>query len=231
MNEITISAKDLAALAMPDACPRCFWIKNTIKKLPWQIFPGIFSSIDSYTKKIVHYVFDTTGKPPVWIPEISEAKRYLKALHYTKFFRQDPDTDIIVRGGVDDIFECEDKSRIIPDYKTAKYTKNQDKLLPLYDGQLNLYAWIEEGFGNTVRPDLPLIYCEPITEPAEDGLEEFGFNMPFKVKTVIVKKNEDTVKELLSEAAEILVGTIPVLQDGCKDCEALENIMKASCTY
>lgn len=55
MEQIKISAKNLGAVAMPDFCPRCFWIKlKTANKLPWQIFPGIFSSIDAYTKHCVH---------------------------------------------------------------------------------------------------------------------------------------------------------------------------------
>ena len=59
---LQISGKDLGALAMRDFCPRCFWIQRRTK-LPWQIFPGIFSSIDSYSKKVVHGQFDKSGMP------------------------------------------------------------------------------------------------------------------------------------------------------------------------
>jgi hypothetical protein len=56
-TQIRISAKNLGELAMPSFCPRCFWLKLRLNnRLPFQIFPGIFSSIDSYTKTIV-----TTG--------------------------------------------------------------------------------------------------------------------------------------------------------------------------
>jgi len=52
---LRISDKNLGALALPDFCPRCFWIKmKTGNKLPFQIFPGIFSSIDAYTKHVVY---------------------------------------------------------------------------------------------------------------------------------------------------------------------------------
>jgi hypothetical protein len=48
-----ISAKNLGSLALQDFCPRCFYLKLKLRfKLPFQIFPGIFSSIDSYSKKI-----------------------------------------------------------------------------------------------------------------------------------------------------------------------------------
>ncbi len=224
MEELRISAKNISTLAMPDCCHRCFWIKNTIKPLPWQIFPGIFSSIDSYTKKMVHLAFDTTGLAPIWLPEIADAARYTKAMHWSKFKRRDK-TGLIISGMTDDVFECFDKTRIIVDYKTAKYTKNQDKLLPLYEGQLNFYAWIEEGLGNTVRPDLPLIYCEPITDPFTKNILHDGFALAFKCKTILVKKNTELVKMLLSEAYAILSGTIPDASPTCKDCLALETIM------
>lgn len=48
---LRISAKNLGHLALPGAYPRCFWIQTHFK-LPYQIFPGIFSSIDCYTKKV-----------------------------------------------------------------------------------------------------------------------------------------------------------------------------------
>jgi len=54
MPQFRISAKTLGELALPDFCPRCFWLKLHAKHLPLQIFPGIFSSIDAYTKRVVH---------------------------------------------------------------------------------------------------------------------------------------------------------------------------------
>ena len=46
--QLRISAKSLGELALPDFCPRCFWLKTKARgKLPFQIFPGIFSSIDA----------------------------------------------------------------------------------------------------------------------------------------------------------------------------------------
>lgn len=228
MNEIRISAKNLGAIAMPNFCPKCFWIKNNIKKIPWQIFPGIFSSIDAYTKKMVHYIFDTTGKPPVWLPEIEDAVKYLKVPWHTKFFRKDTETGITVSGIMDDLFECKDGSRIIPDYKTAKFTKNADKLFPIYEVQLNMYSWIEEGFGSFVRPELPLIYCEPVTEPDKHLVDKNGFLMPFAVKTLIVKKNPVIVRDVLDKAAEIVFNPMPASSEDCKDCDAFNNITLAS---
>lgn len=225
MIDARISAKDLGALVMPDFCPRCFWIKRNIKKLPWQIFPGIFSSIDSYTKKMVHNYFDILSAPPPWLPEIKDAKRYLKTLHWSKFIRRDPETGITVSGVTDDVFECEDLSRIIVDYKTAKFTENADKLFPIYEVQLNGYAWVEEGFGSKVRDDLPLIYCEPVTEPDILRIEDTGFNMSFLVKSVLIKKQTEMIPALLKTVHDILSNGIPASNETCEDCTSLDNIL------
>src|SRR5579859_2234168 len=64
---VIISAKTLGQLAMPGYCPRCFWLAMKADRLPFQIFPGIFSAIDSYGKSVVHGWFDRYGRPPSWL--------------------------------------------------------------------------------------------------------------------------------------------------------------------
>jgi len=54
MTKLRISAKTLGELAFPDFCPHCFWLKLRVRRLPFQIFPGIFSAIDAYTRHAVH---------------------------------------------------------------------------------------------------------------------------------------------------------------------------------
>lgn len=166
-----ISAKVLGELAMPDACPRCFWLKNKCKPLPYQIFPGIFSSIDSYSKKLVHAAFDHYGHAPAWLPALKDAYRYWKPPHWSKFCRTHEATGIVLSGVVDGLFEMIDKTLVIPDYKTAKYTKAQDKLFPMYETQLNGYAWIQNGLSSAKVSALWLFYFQPITSPTEAMFE------------------------------------------------------------
>jgi len=227
-NNIRISGKVLGALNMPDACPRCFWIKQKVKNLPFQIFPGIFSSIDAYTKRAVHAYFDLFQAPPPWIPEIADAKTYLKVPHWSKFHRFDEKTGITVSGAMDDLFECHDGSHIIPDYKTAKFTANADKLFPLYQGQLNSYRWVHEGAGHEVC-SLPLVYCEPVTDAEACTKEIFtsaGFVMAFSVKTILIDIDDDLVYNLLEKARSIIDMINPPNQaEGCKDCESLDDLI------
>ena len=68
MKAIRISASRLGEVGMDDLCERCYWLKLHLNHhLPFQIFPSIFRSIDSYTKDIVHSWFEAHGVPPGWL--------------------------------------------------------------------------------------------------------------------------------------------------------------------
>jgi hypothetical protein len=70
---IRISDKNMGQLALHDYCPGCFWLKLILQfKLSWQIFPGIFSTIDSYSKKITWQYFDKFKKLPAWFNSFGE---------------------------------------------------------------------------------------------------------------------------------------------------------------
>jgi hypothetical protein len=62
---------------------------------PFQIFPGIFSSIDSYTKNIVDGWFDTHGWCPSWLSKLGDIKGYVNPPHDSKFRIVDPESDIL----------------------------------------------------------------------------------------------------------------------------------------
>jgi hypothetical protein len=226
-EEIRISCKDLGAMALEDFCPRCFWIKRKAKQLPWQIFPGIFSSIDAYTKKVVHTYIDEYKGPPPWFPGYLNINGYMKAPHWSKFKFTDPVTGITISGVVDDILTCIDSKHVIPDYKTAKYTANQDKLLPMYQVQLNGYTIIHENMGHKVVRT-PLIYCEPVTDEKACRDNEIyhadGFDMGFSVKVLDIERDPEMVFGLLAKAKDILEGPIPDSVEGCRDCANLANI-------
>lgn len=220
-----ISAKNLAALNMPCACERCFWIKQKCK-LPWQIFPGIFQTIDGFTKKAIHAYWDEHGEAPPWMPELKIAVKYLPALHWSKFKFTDPETGITLSGAEDDVFETADYSRIIYDYKTAKFTEHQDKLYPLYEAQLNGYKWIEEKLGNKVKR-LALCYFEPVVDmESVDTNNPNGISLPFIPRTIEVPVDDALIDRLLRKAKSILDLPLPPPADpDCPDCTKLGELL------
>jgi len=234
MEMLNIAARTLGQMRMPEFCPRCFWIQlRSGGKLPYQTpFPGIFHSIDKYGKDIIHDYFDRKQKLPEWYPDIGNVKSYLSSqkLHWTKFRYEDAETGIVLQGTPDDIFRMADGKHHIVDYKTAKATKKQDELFPLYEVQLNVYAFIGNRRGEFPTTALSLIYVEPMTDiPSTefDGvMDDAGFALNFMATRKKVElKGEEFVAGLMRRAREIYERSRPPAgRDGCEDCEKLERV-------
>jgi CRISPR/Cas system-associated exonuclease Cas4 (RecB family) len=232
MEQIRISAKALGELALPGFCPRCFWIKmHCPDRLPFQIFPGIFSSIDSYTKKVTNVHFGKYGKLPPWLKKLGELGEPVKVPHYSKFFAVDEKNDIKLWGSPDEMVRKKDGSTFIIDYKTAKFTKAQDSLLPLYEVQLNAYAYIARRQGFDHVSGLALVYMEPRTDLTEDELDtilgEEGFFMGFNgYIRKIAFAPEERIPPLLKEVRKIYdLPTPPPGAQSCSDCMLLEGLI------
>jgi len=219
MQPLAIPARTLGAIALDDFCPRCFWITlHTKGNLPYQMpMPGIFGSIAAYVPKLVHSFFDEHKRLPKWYPDIGRVKSYVPsdALHWTRFNVRDERTNIHLRGVPDEIFRLHDGSFQIVDYKTAKATPRQDTLLPLYQIQLNAYAYICAKEKKEYWPvsGLSLIYTEPETARNPNTHPEVitgeGFSLHFSAKRAPVKL-EPVIVTKVPPAAGPLVGVRPV---------------------
>ena len=230
-DPVRISAKNLGALAMPDFCPRCFWLKLRMEnKLPFQIFPGIFSSIDSYTKNIVIGWFENHGCCPSWLNELGAIKAYVNPPHFSKFLIVDAESNVLLNGGPDAIFVKDDGSYIIADYKTSRFTNTQDSLFPMYKVQLNSYALIAEHHGLKPVTDLALIYMEPQTDKEtatqDSSSHPKGFSMHFHAGIKKVALEPTKVLPLLAKVREIYDSDGPPGRySGCKDCDLIEKMV------
>ena len=216
-----ISAKTLGALALPDFCPRCFWLSEH-HDLPFQMgFPGIFSSIDSFTKKVVHAHFDRRHAAPPYLAPLGKLAGYVDPPHYSKYQLADPATGITLTASPDGVFKRPNGRTIIVDYKTARFSGTQDSLFPIYNVQLNVYALIGESQGLSPVTGLTLIYFEPLNDDAtvrSDGIETpGGFRLPFAAKLLDVPVEPGIIPPLREKAAEILASADP--PDGRADCE------------
>lgn len=217
-----ISAKDLGRLNLPEFCQRCFWLERYIGKPP-AVFPGIFSAIDSVTKKGVARAFLETGAAPAWLPldslaEIADGSLYFKL--------PIADGAWVVIGTPDDIFTRADGTYHIVDYKTAKFTERQDALLPLYEVQLNCYVMLAEEYGIKPVSRLSLVYFEPNVE-AERG---DAFHLGFQTTALEVAIDREIVPRLLSKARKIVDEPRPPLaREGCKGTCHFASIVTSRC--
>jgi hypothetical protein len=227
---IMISAKNLGGVAMPGFCPRCFWISMHAEGIPCQIFPGIFSSIDAYGKRLVHGWFDRHQSAPPWLSQLGKIKGYRNPPHYSKFSILHRESNVILRGTPDGILVMHDDSHVIIDYKTAKFTTHQDELFPMYEVQLNAYAMIGEQKGFAPVSGLALVYTEPVTDDAtakkDANLTDSGFLMEFSAHIRPVNLKPERIPLLLAKVREIYDRKRPPRpQEGCEDCALLQSLI------
>jgi len=215
---------------MPNFCPRCFWIRTHVDKLPFQIFPGIFSSIDAYTKRMIHCHFDENKCFPSWLDSLGSLVTYKNPPSYTKFRITDNEHGITLWGVPDGIYVKVDGSHIIVDYKTSRYTGTQDSLMPMYEVQLNAYAVIGEQCGYKPISELALIYFEPITDADavinKVNYRNDGFAMGFRSNIHKIKLNQNIISRLLKRAKEIYdLDKPPERFKGCTNCNSLDALL------
>ena len=228
-----LSAKQLGELAMPDFCPRCFWMKARMGfKAPWSSFPSIFSHIDSYSKGMTIAHATACGTPPSWLMKFGKLTQQIPCPHWSKFSFADPATGVVLRGAPDEMYRLEDRTIAILDYKTARYTEHQDELLPIYKVQLSVYRWLAlkntrafpGGLGETSVSGL--VYYEPAThEATADMLRVNGFVMPFTAHILPIQTDLSMVESLLAEAQRIVqLPDQPTGKVDCKDCQIIDHI-------
>lgn len=116
---ISIAVKLLASLNQPGSCDRCFWIHVHQKHLPFSLFPGIFNSLDSYTKHLVAAAYSQGGLPP-WLARATGFVDLVPVPHFSRFSRLDPASNIIICGAPDAMFRRRDRTFGISDFTTAK---------------------------------------------------------------------------------------------------------------
>lgn len=230
-QQIRISVTNLGRVALPGFCERCFWVQLRMQhRLPFQSFPGIFSSIDSFTKRVVHGWFEQFDAPPPWLDKLGDLSGYLKPPGFQKFGILDDEFNIHFRGEADGILLCSDNSHVIVDYKTARHTGNQDTLYPAYEAQLNAYARIGEECGFDPVSGLALIYMEPVTDDAaaadDENRRDDGFAMGFAADIVPVPLDFGIIRPLLAKTREIYdLADAPAGRRGCTNCELTNRLV------
>lgn len=216
-------------MAMPTFCPRCLWYRLHCGNAPFAMFPSIFTEIDLATKKVVHANIDKRGHAPKWMGSFSAATGYKNVgfLNWT-----DEDNSITLRGGPDAVLTGDKGELYLADYKTARYTAGQDRLLPLYRIQLLGYAFLLEENGHK-RPDhAALIYFGPPSDPTQTEslamTRNDGFALPLAVEMVDIKLGDyKPIHTYLEQTRRIYdEAKAPDGVEGCRDCKSIDNYVR-----
>ena len=229
-ESVTISAKNLGGVAIPDSA-RAVSGLDARGKIPFQIFPGIFSSIDSNAKKPGAWLVRSAPGSAAVARRRSATSRVTAILRTTAnsaFSTGKPTSFCVGRpteSGMDAI------PHLIVDYKTAKFTAHQDELFPMYEVQLNAYALIGEQKGLAPVSGLALVYTEPVTDDAtaaKDGNQtNTGFLMEFSAHIRQVDLSPENIPPLLARVREVYDRKRPPNpRKGCNDCARLQDLIR-----
>ena len=237
--QIRLSPSELGKILLDDFCPRCFWFT---KKFPLQDknpfsspMPGIVSIADCYIKNIVKWHFKNYSLLPSWI--LNQLNRFFPHLDFQNAKQVKPgkwkinlfDNSCILMGQADEVLELPDGSWFIIDYKTASITESQKKLRPLYEAQLNAYAYLAQK--NFERPiaGLALLYFDPEYKNLEDDVilyrtkDQFLFG--FKPVLIPIKlMKPEWIENLCRNLFEILSSETP--PEGIENCQGCKLLLE-----
>jgi len=203
--------------------------------------PGIVSQADTYIKRVVNTHLQRNGSLPPWL--ISALNGSFSGLKFQSVRYVNPakwqirlfDAPCVLAGEADAIWEFPDGCWFIADYKMASLTQTQERLLPLYQAQLNAYAYLAQRLQEKTVVGLALIYFEPehnaqtIADPALLLRTKGQLMLGFKCTVVPVNlQSSDWLENLCLQVFSILSSaTPPTGKQGCQGCQVLEGWLKS----
>lgn len=199
--------------------------------LPFQMFPGIFSSIDSYSKKVTLSHYRQHGRVPAWFEGFGELGVPISIPGWSRFQVHDPETNVLLTGVPDEILRHPKHGLWIGDYKTARFTETQDELAPMYAAQLNCYGLIAARIGLGSVYGLGLLYYEPVTDVMDADrdllVKNDCFLLKFSPKIKPVKLDPNLIPPLLRRAREICeLSERPPRRPSCRDCCIMDTMVQ-----
>lgn len=206
-------------------CPRCFYLDRRlgIGQPPGYPF-SLNSAVDALLKKefdihrakgTAHPLMKAYGLKAVpfehedleiWRDSLRKGISYLH-----------PETNFLVTGGVDDVWQDESGKLIIVDYKaTSKSGEvNLDADWQIgYKRQMEIYQWLFRKNGFEVSDTGYFVYCN-----GDADKEAFDGKLEFDVKLIPYKGDDSWVEDSLLKAKECLDGNeIPSKGEDCDFC-------------
>lgn len=211
-------------------CPRCFYIDNKLGTARPPGFPfNLNSAVDALLKKefdghrsaqtphplCVQYGVDAV---PFDHPEMDAWRDSLKrGVQYVH-----PETGLLVRGGVDDIWKGADGKLIVVDYKATSKDKQITALdegwQDGYKRQMEVYQWLLRKNGFEVADKGYFVYCNA-------SKDEVAFDKVLKFDVTLVPHVGDTswIDPTLRAIKSCLDSDeIPAPSEGCDYCRYRE---------
>ena len=207
-------------------CPRCFYLD---RKLGVAQPPGYPFSLNSAVDKLLKKEFDThrakgTSHPlmkayginavPLSHRKIDEWRDSLRAGITFKINSE----NVVITGGVDDVWVKPDGEFIIVDYKAT--SKEEEVTIDAdwqigYKRQMEIYQWLFRKNGFKVSSTGYFVYCNGITDK-----EAFDGKLEFDVKIIPYIGDDSWVEKTIKEAIDCLKAEkLPESGNDCDFCK------------
>ncbi len=127
-------------------------------------------------------------------------------------------TNLLITGGVDDVWINPDRELIIVDYKST--SKNGEVDIDAdwqmsYKRQMEVYQWLFRRNGFKVASTGYFVYCNGITDK-----EVFNNKLEFNIKVIPYEGNDGWIEETIHEIHKCLLSPdIPDLGEECDYCQ------------
>lgn len=224
-------------------CPRCFYLdaRLGVKRVQGPSFT-LNNAVDELLKRefdihraaqskhplLEAYGLDAVPFDDARLEEWRDALRRGIQTHHQE-------TNLIIRGGIDDVWKKPDGELIIVDYKaTSKKEgpKTKDDLYPSYKKQVEIYQWLFRRNNFAVSPTAYFVYVNGKTDVAA-----FDKKLEFEVELIPYEGNDSWVEPALYRMKEVLVSDqIPPIGTAfnggpCDFCTYRESAGKAFRTH
>ena len=207
-------------------CPRCFYLTNRLGIARPSTFPFnlnnavdelLKNEFDGYRKKQKPHpiqVENNLNAIPYEHPELDNWRESLR--NGVKRFHEP--TNLILRGGIDDVWiDKKTNKLIVVDYKATskkgEVTLDADWQIG-YKRQVEFYQWLFRGNSFDVSDTAYFVYCNGIKDKSE-----FNNRLEFKVKLIPYIGNDEWVEPTLKDLKYCLLAEEPPkASDNCSYC-------------
>lgn len=204
-------------------CPRCFYLDRRLGVSRPQGFPfNLNSAVDTLLKKefdihrkqkTAHPLMETYGIDAVPY-EHSDMDKWRDALRRGIEFFHEP-TNLIVAGGIDDVWIDKNGELIIVDYKATSKDSEVNIDAEWQDGykrQMEIYQWLFRQNGFKVSDTGYFVYCN-----GKRDREAFDGKLEFDITLIPYTGSDKWVPETLSKIKECL--NVDEIPDSSRECE------------
>ena len=207
-------------------CPRCFYFD---RKLGIGQPPGFPFTLNSAVDKLLKNEFDSYRQRKEAHPLMKEAALSAVPCNHERINEwrdalrggitySFPGTNLLITGGVDDVWITQKGELIIVDYKAtskdAEVTIDEDWQIS-YKRQMEIYQWLFKMNGFKVYPIGYFVYCN-----GDASKEAFNNRLDFEIKLIPYKGDTSWVDSKIKEIYQCLQSNeLPQEGDDCDFCQ------------